>query len=301
MKNLKTFKLFEKYQPFQLQPELKKRLDKSVLLGAILSYDVLNADDIDNAILKLTNYRNETVEIKLSYLPNKKFDGPNDLTNYSKLYYRVLAFQGDEWIYGKEGDQRTPNFIEFLNFMEEAEKTYLKSKKVKKIKVGDVEIEKKDIINHVQELDVFKKMMQDFDFENITSPGEAKNGTLTFTYKYNNEVEANGPMSRKPDIGFKITGASGSVYNTTGMPKTIIKYGPLQTLEDYEKALNGLNEYLINFFKRRINKFRKDFKEDPSLQTSKPGHYKMMQRYDNPELFFNPKLTQLIKSGLFDD
>jgi hypothetical protein len=163
------------------------------------------------------------------------------------------------------------------------------------------EVQKTDIIKYVQDLDVYKKILQDFDLENTTTPNEAKNGTLTFKYLFNREVEANSPMSLRPEIGFKITGASGTLYNMTGLSKTIVKYGPLQTLEDYEKALNGLIEYLAPFFKRRINKFKKQLKEDPSLKQSKPGHYQMMQRYDNPDLFFNPNLKQMLKSGFFDE
>jgi hypothetical protein len=278
MINLLSFALFEKkFEPFQLEKTFKKYLDKNVTFGALLNYDILNAEDPSKVQLQVTNWRNETIKVEMWYLPIVKMDGPNDLTNYDRKYYSVQRYI----------------IIKYYDFINDARKTYLQSRQVSKIKVGDIEVSKEDVINHVQELDVYKKILQDFDLKNITTVREAKNGTISFYYKYTIPY-------KKEEPTFKISGKSGNIYDCRGIGKTVVKYGPMTSLEDYKKALNGLCDYLTRYFYKKIKKFKIELQDNPSLKDSNPGLYKMMQRLDNPALFKNDKLTKLVNTGLFD-
>lgn len=296
MINLLSFAVFEgKYQPYQLSPLFKKKLDNFILLGSLKNYEILNPTNPSKAELQLTDYRDNVISVYLTYRPEERWkreivNGRHQSVDYSdpnKPFYAVT--------WRDKNDEQ--NYKKYSNFVTNAYDSYLKENQVKKIKVNGVEIEKKDVINHVQELDVFKKIMQDFDLINVTTPGEAKNGTLSFYYKYQGE---NKSIDIEPYAMWKISGKGGNVYDTRGNGTTVVKFGPMQTLEDYEKALNFLYEYLGRLFSKRVKEFKKNLAEDPSLKQRAPGQYKMMQKIDNPTLFKNDNLRKMINTGLFD-
>lgn len=286
MTNLLSFALFEArtFIEYQLAPSLKQRLDKDIILGSLKSYEILNQNQPKKAILKLVDYRDNILEIALTYTYIEKFKRDEhykliDVTNKSRLYYLLFDDGGD-----------------YSKFLKDAYSSYLKDKQVKKIKIGNIEIDKQDVINHVENEDIYKKMIQDFDLINITTSREAKNGTLSFYYKYQNEDA----QDVEPYPMWKISGKSGIIYDTRGLAKTLVKYGPMQNKEDYLKALNFLYEYLGNIFMKRTKEFKKKMIDDPSLPKQFPGFYKMVQKIDNPTLFKNDKLKNLISTGLFD-
>ncbi len=303
MTNILSFAVFNEarvsnYVEKQLLPSFKKKLDAQVLMGSIKDYQILNADDINTATLKVTNYKDNSVIVNLEYEPDHQYRSVKDdsgkyvtvdFANKDRKYYSVRYYDKRDEL----------NYRKYSDFIEDAYKNYLKDNQVKKLKVGGAEINKEEIIDHVENLPSYKKLVNDFDMVNVTTKGEAKNGTLAFYYKYQQENRVD---TTPPYAMFKISGKGGNVYDTAGNGHTVVKYGPMQTIEDYDKAIKGLYDYLLNtYWRKKLKVFRKELEQNPYLQTSHPGRYMMMKRFDNPDLFRNDKLRNLINTGLFND
>lgn len=289
MKNIKSFKLFEKIEKsIKVEDFLMKKLVKSKSIGSVKDYHF----DFNKMILTVTFHDNSVIVKKLKIHNFLVRDFSKDQMRIKKvpIYTFEETRDGGMDRFHKEntytvGSQADEKFWDNFNAIEKA---FIKSNRTKTVNHQNKEYSLNDFYNTLlPSLEIYQKIMS-FGYKDITSHIEKKNGTIQIT-KWDKEEAYGYP--------YKIT-KNGKIYKMSSQSITLQSYSPLINLSDYEKCLNFLYD---NVFKKEIDKeiaeWKLKYEENPNEVLKMAGE---MPLYVS-KIILPEKIHNLKKTGLLDN